>query len=149
MVHFAPIERSQLADLFHEQSCFTGKACAFCSARPNELDALRLDPHPFEHALQQEITPQCLVVLLDIMALTRMTTGDHHTIRAVGKGAQDEGRVEAPRTHQADQAHVRRVLRPGGPGQVSSAVTAPIAGKTNDRWFKFFAHTSTPYTPTG
>src|SRR5689334_20587991 len=83
------------------------------------------------------------------MTFARMTTGDHDTVGAARKRPQDKGRIEASRAHHADEAHVRCVLHARRACQVCGAVTAPVAGKTNNSRFKFLSHRFHSYSPTG
>src|SRR5512143_3708305 len=74
------------------------------------------------------------------MAFAGVATRNENAISAAREGPQYEGRIEASGAHQADEAHIRRILHPGSACQIRRAVRTPVAGEANDDGFEVFAH---------
>jgi plasmid stability protein len=105
---------------------------ALGGGNPLEAHALLLDAQVLEHALEQLKAAEHLVVALDVMAVARMAAADQHAVGALGEGVEDELRIDAARAHQADDAHVRRVLQARHAGEVRRGVGAPVAEERHD-----------------
>ncbi len=109
-----------------------GQSLPFGGRGPNQLHAIRLDAHGRERVLEHGEAAHGLVVLLDVMALAGVAAGDHHAVGAVGQGLEDEGGIDPPAAHHADDADVRGVLDSRRAGQVGRPVRTPVAEEAHD-----------------
>jgi hypothetical protein len=76
------------------------------------------------------------------MTVTDVSPSDQNAIGAKLEGLQDETRVYATRTHDANDSNIGRILCPTHPSQIRSCVSTPVAGKCNDSRIEFISHKS-------
>ncbi len=78
------------------------------------------------------------------MAFAQMSATGKDAVRSVDKTFHKENRVNATRTHHPDDAHMRRILKTGHTGSISSGIATPVAKETQDLRFECvnfqFAH---------
>ena len=102
------------------------------------LHTLGINTKSMEQNLQKMKSPDRLVISVDIMTITKVASCDHHTISTILKGAENELRFDATRTHGSDDTKMGVDLKPRHAGQVCTSIGAPITAENNDSgviWF--------------
>jgi hypothetical protein len=79
-----------------------------------------------------------LNITFQVMAVAEMSAGHQNPIAPAFQCLDNKERVHTPRTHDPDGSHIRRVLKPGHPCQVSPGIGTPVTEKRNDFGFNLF-----------
>jgi hypothetical protein len=66
------------------------------------------------------------------MTVADMSPGHQYAVRALLKGLEDKFGIHAAGTHETDDSHIGRILKPTHPCQICRGIGAPVAGKSND-----------------
>ena len=134
------MKRTEGTHLFDEGCDLARESGSLRGGSPNQTNTRWFNSKALKRAPHQLEAAQSLVVLFDVMTFSRMTSGNHHAVCAVGERLEHEGRIEGVRAHQADQTNVGRIFDASGPGQIRSAIGTPVAGEADDGGFKLIGH---------
>jgi hypothetical protein len=96
------------------------------------------DTREFQQFLGHENLFFSLNITFQVMAVAEMSAGHQNTVAPAFECLNNKKRIHATRTHDPDGSHIRRVLKPGHPCQVSPGIGAPVTEKGNDFGFNLF-----------
>jgi hypothetical protein len=82
-----------------------------------------------------------VVSIRNVMAFVQVATSDEHAVHSIGEGTENEGQVNSPAAHDADQFDISRILLSGNSSQIGSAVRSPIAHEAKDIRLEFKSRT--------
>ena len=105
---------------------------AFGSGNPGIFKAGRVNTHDGQELLEDFQTAAGIEVAGGIMAVAGMAAGNQHAVRTVHQRLENEQRIDAPRTGDADDAQVRRLGGAGRSRRIRPAVGTPVAQKAHD-----------------
>jgi hypothetical protein len=101
------------------------------------VQALLFNPAKSEQLFQKSHPFLGGVITVQVMAFSKVSSAHKDAVHPLLKCSQDMVRRHARRTHDPNHPHVRGILQPTDPSQVSSSVHSPRADKTNDLRLKF------------
>ena len=93
------------------------------------MESSRLDPHVLQKALQEREFSPCVIITFQVMAVSRVSPRDPHTVSPVSKGSQYELGAHPGRAGDPDNPEIGGILKPAYTRQVSRPIAAPIAQK--------------------
>ena len=128
---------SELVNAFGERGDHGLPALAFGGGHPRVLEAPGIDADDGQEFLQRFEAAAGVVVAFRVVAVTRVTAGHEHPVRAGKQGFQREEGIDAARTGDADDTQVRRLSETSDPRGVGAAIGAPVAEEAYDP--EFFA----------
>jgi hypothetical protein len=102
------------------------------------MEAILTDAGEFQQFLCHENLFFSLNITFQVMTVAEMSASHQHPITPAFEGLNDKNRVYAARAHDPDGSHVRWVLNPRHPCQISSGISAPVTEKCNDFRFDLF-----------
>jgi hypothetical protein len=99
------------------------------------MQAVRLNSHIFGQIFKQSKFAAGIVITFQVMAVSGMSPGHPHAVRAVSECSQNELGAHPSGAGNSDHPNIGRILHPADPCEISRAVTAPVAQKSDD--FRF------------
>jgi hypothetical protein len=102
------------------------KFSPFRRGDPGELDPAFFKPEVFEEPFQGCRLSSPHIVPGEIMAVSRMTPRDQHSIDPALKGLENKERVDSTGAGDPDDADVRRILDPRCSGKVRPGIRTPV-----------------------
>jgi hypothetical protein len=136
---------TQRPDLFGEAGHHFGKPRRFGGRNPLDGETLRIDPQILQDDADGGGAAQGFDITVQVMAFTEVSAHDDDAVGSLAQGTHHQVRMDHPRAHHPDGAHVGRVLQPGDAGEVAAGIGAPVAQKTDDRRFEVVGHDAVPF----
>ena len=94
---------------------------------PAEGHPALVDAHEAHQLAEHDEAPPRVVVARRVVAIGGMTAAHDDAVGAALERLDDEERIDASGTRQADDAHVARHVQAAGAGKVGAGVRAPVA----------------------
>ncbi len=88
----------------------------------------------FQKPLQKGEFSSGVVITFQVMAVTRVSPGNPHSVRPMAEGGKNELGAHTAGARNPDDPEVMGVLETAHPGQVCCPVTAPVAEEGGYLW---------------
>ena len=96
------------------------------------MKSSRFDADMFEQVFEQSELTSCVVITLQVMAVSGVSPRNPDAVRAVPESGQDEFRAHPGRAGHTDDPDIGRVLHAADTCQISGPVTAPITQESRN-----------------
>jgi hypothetical protein len=127
---------AQFLDFADESGDDFGKPGSLGGRHPLYSKALRVDPLNLENRFGCSHPGQCFVITFQVMTVSQVSPHDHNAVYAFVEGVHDQVGMDHAGAVHPDHPQVGGILEPGDPGQVGPGISAPVAKKSENDWFK-------------
>jgi hypothetical protein len=107
------------------------KLACFSRRDPREVEPAWFDAHVLNEVLEQGEFSSGIVITFQVMAVTRVSSGDPDSIRTLPESCQKKLGIHPTGTWNPNGSDVRGILQPAHPGKICCPVGAPIAKEGN------------------